>query len=198
VNVAVSSARVGSLDDPIWSTESDSFETTQPKRAHDRRWAYGVVGLIIAALVGLVLSLALGARHPGGDPGGVIAAEARAAVSEAVPAGSQIVGREVAESQFGACGYTSAGSGWSTVTWRVSFKTSLGDAQVISAVGSRLGSDGWTKTARTSSSATWAKTLGSGSAAKLRLIKGYLISDGWTAWIDAQPQGSNCGGPSTL
>ena len=198
MHVVVPSGRVGALDDPIWSLGLDSSDPILRKDSHNRWWGYGIVGLIMAVLIGLVVSFALGSGHPGGDPGGAIAAEVKTAASETVPPGSQIVGRQVTESQFGGCGFSNPGSGWSTITGGMTFKTSLADAQVVAADAATLRSDGWTETADTPSSASWTKTLDSGSAARLRLIKGYLITDGWTAWIDAQPQGSNCGGPSTL
>jgi hypothetical protein len=196
--VAARSGKAGVLDDPIWSSVPNDSDPARHTQIHQRRWPYVIVGFLVAAFIGLVVSLALGSGHPGGDPGGVIAAEVRAAANGAVPHGSQIVGRRVSDSEFGACGYSNPGSGWSTVTGGVSFKTSLADSQVISAAASTLRSDGWTKMAESSSSASWTRTLASGSVAKLRLIKGYLVPDGWTAWIDAQPQGANCGGNSAL
>lgn len=189
--------KVGALDDPVWQTVPTASETRR-RDSHRRWWPFVLVGLIAVALLGVAASYSLGSGHPGGDPGGLIAAEVRAAASESVPAGSQIVGRQVSDSVFGDCGYSNPASGWSTVIGGVSFRSSLTDAEVVAAASANLRSNGWTETSDSLTSASWAKTLASGSAAKLRLIKGYLVPNGWTAWIDAQPKGSNCGGPLTL
>jgi hypothetical protein len=192
--VAAPLVKAGGLDDPIWLTVPTASEVRRGD-SHRRWWPFVLVGLIAFASIGLVFApAALGSGHPGGDPGGVIAAEVRNAANEAVPPGSQIVGHQVNDSLFGDCGYSSPASGWSTVTGGVAFRTSFADTQVLAATAARLRSDGWTEI----SDAIWTKTFESGSAAELRLIKGYLVPDGWTAWIDAEPKGPNCGGPSTL
>jgi hypothetical protein len=84
------------------------------------------------------------------------------------------------------------------VTSGEGFKTSLGDPQVISDAEANLRASGWTEAAKDASGATWTKTFNDGSAATLRLLKGYAVLDGWTAWIDAQAKGATCGGPATL
>jgi hypothetical protein len=84
------------------------------------------------------------------------------------------------------------------VTSGEAFKTRLGDPQVISDVRANLRASGWIERAENATGASWTKTFNDGSAAKLRLIKGFVVSDGWTAWIDAQATGATCGGPATL
>ena len=198
--MAVGTHPVGAIDDPIWFGEPDVPELAHyATQVHARHWSYRIVGLILVSLVGLVIALSWrDSGHRGGDPGGVIAAEARAAVSRALPPGAQVVGREASGSQYGTCGYQNQGSGWSPVVSGAGFTTTLTDGQVISGVTAALTSEGWRRTGATTSSATWTTTLKSGSPATLRLIKGYLLVSGWTAWIDAQAKGTTCGGASTL
>jgi hypothetical protein len=197
--MAVGTHPVGAIDDPIWFEEPDVAGLAHDRtRVHPRYWSYGIVGLILVGLVGLVIALSWDSGHPGGDPGGVIAAEARAAVSRALPPGAEVVGRETGGSQYGVCGYQNHGSGWSPVTSSAGFTTALTDGQVLSAATAALASEGWTRTGATISSATWTTMLKSGSPATLRLIKGYVVANGWTAWIDAQARGTTCGGASTL
>ena len=195
--MAAEQGKVGAIDDPVWSEIPPIPQSVQPKNAQHRRLALLAIGLIVVAL-GATALIVLRSGHPGGDPGGSIAAEARIAVSRAVPSGSQIVGRQMVESTYEGCFYGKPGSGWTPVTSGVAFKTRLGDAQVFADAAANLRASGWAETAENASGATWTKTFGDGSAAKLRLIKGYVVSDGWTAWIDAQAKGATCGGPATL
>jgi hypothetical protein len=198
-SMSVGTHQVGAIDDPIWFEEPDVPELAHHgTQIHPRRWSYGIVGLILVGLVGLVMALSWDSGHPGGDPGGVIAAEARAAVSRALPPGAEVVGRESSGSQYGTCGYQNQGSGWSPVVSSAGFTTTLTDGQVISAATAALASQGWRRTSATTTSATWTTTLESGSPARLRLIKGYVVVNGWTAWIDAQAKGTTCGGTSKL
>jgi hypothetical protein len=195
--VAAGQQRVGAIDDPVWSEIPPIPQSVPPKNAHHRRLALIAIGLVVVAL-GATALIVLRSRHPGGDPGGSIAVEARTAVSEAVPPGSQIIGRQTVESTYEGCPYESPGSGWTPITSGEAFRTGLGDPQVISDAGTNLRASGWTEKAQNASGATWTKTFTDGSAAKLRLIKGYVVQDGWTAWIDAQAKGATCGGPATL
>jgi hypothetical protein len=197
LSVAIAQRGVGAIDDPVWSETPPTPQAVSPKTTRYRWLALVAIVLAVVAL-GAGALIVLRSGHPGGDPGGAIAAEARIAVSRAVPSGSQVVGRQTVESKYEGCFYGSPGSGWTPVTSGEAFKTRLGDSQVISDVGANLRASGWTEVAENASGATWTKTFNDGSAAKLRLLKGFVVLDGWTAWIDAQAKGATCGGPSTL
>jgi hypothetical protein len=188
---------VGAIDDPLWLEIPPIPQSVQPKNAQHRRLVLLAVGLIVVAL-GATALISVRSGHPGGDPRGSIAAEARIAISRAVPSGSRIVGRQTVESTYDGCFYGKSGSGWTPVASGEAFKTRLGDPQVLSDAGAKLRASGWTETSENASGATWTKTFDNGSAAKLRLIKGYVVPDGWTAWIDAQPKGATCEGPARL
>jgi hypothetical protein len=124
-----------------------------------------------------VALIVLRSGHPGGDPGGSIAAEARIAVSRAVPSGSQVVGRQTVESTYDGC-WGDQGSGWAPVTSGEAFKTRLGDPQVISDVRANLRASGWIERAENATGASWTKTFNDGSAAKLRLRASWFPTGG--------------------
>jgi hypothetical protein len=184
-------AKVGILDDPIWNEPAPVPVRSMPNpRGARRRW-------LVAALTGVVLLAVVAvwiirSGHPGGDPNGVVLAQIRTAVAEAVSAGSVPAGSEFADSQWQGCGYETGRFGWSSPTGGTAFRTGLSDQQVVSFASTNLRHHGWRQASgqSTGGSGAWSKSLNGGSLATLHLVKGFAIPDGWTAWADAVVGGS--------
>ena len=156
---ALMAAKVGLVDDPIWSQPASVEVRRDPgavQKRH-RRWLVAVVAAIVV-LVGTVTVLIARSGHPGGDPDGVVLAQIRSAVAEAIPAGSTLAGSQFADSQFQGCGYGSAKSGWSQPTGGTAFRTNLADAAVVSYASANLARHGWKESP--GSSSIWTKSLG--------------------------------------
>ncbi len=187
--------KVGSLDDPIWNEPLPTGARPDPGAAKSRRWR--IAATVAVALAAVVSVLAIRSGHPGGDPNEVILSQIRGAVDEAIPPGSVPASSQFARSEWQGCGYGSGGLRWSQPTGGTA--TRLTDAAVVSDASVGLLRHGWHGLPGASSTyAAWTKDLGGASLAELRLVKGYAIPDGWTAWADATVGGATCTGASGL
>jgi hypothetical protein len=190
-------AKVGILDDPIWNEPAPVPVRSMPNpRAARRCWLVAALtGVVVLAVVAVWI---IRSGHPGGDTNGVVLTQIRTAVEEAVPAESVPAGSKFADSQWQGCGYESGRFGWSSPPGGTAFRTGLTDQQVVSYASANLGHHGWRQASRHSTGGygVWTKTLSGGSLARLRLVKGFAIPDGWTAWADAVASGATCPGTS--
>jgi hypothetical protein len=183
--------KVGLLDDPVWSEPAP--QGVRPKRrASKTRYQRRLIAVLATATIAVVISvLVMLSGHSGGDPGGQALGQIRSAVAEAIPPGSTLAGSEFVGSQWQGCGYEAGTSGWSEPTGGTAFRTGRPDAAVQAYVSANLKSHGWNEASGpTATSGVWTKTLNGGSMATLRLVKGFAIPDGWTAWADAVVGGS--------
>jgi hypothetical protein len=184
--------KVGLLNDPVWSEPAPRGVRPDPRASQRRRrgWRIALVALLVIASVITVLVIRSG--HPGGDPRDQALGQIRSAVADAIPPGSLVAGSQFAASQWQSCGYDgSGGSGWSQPTGGTAFRTPLTDQAVASHASTDLQRHGWMESPGASTtSAIWTKSLTGGSLETLHLVKGFAITDGWTAWADATVDGS--------
>jgi hypothetical protein len=136
----------------------------------------GGVAIAIAVVVGLAALLGQGEPHAGGDPGGRILADLRAAAAASIPAGAHVLSRQDREPVWASC--DGGPSGWSEVGLTVRFADPLPGGELIDGMGRRLAGRGWRLEQSSDTAATWSKPPATGHGALL-----VLTADGAGTWL---------------